>query len=142
MKSVALFAVLTLATATSARARDIKTGVATQITGTLTVENGSDLFISTRDFIAVDQRYPATHIGVWPCEPKSSGHYESLLKVARTGQQVTIRGFFRPITGRAAVGMDIPYAFCLTEQRGSRRAKDAVCLSLGFFSQLHINTSK
>ena len=85
-KLAALLTVLTLATAVGACAKDIKKGTSTQITGTLTVENGSDLFISTGDFIAADKRYPVTHIGVWPCEQKSSGHYQTLLKTAGTGK--------------------------------------------------------
>ena len=113
--SAALFVILAVITAASAGARDIKTGVPTQITGTLTVENGSDVFISTGDFLVTDKKYPATHIGVWPCEQRANGHYQSLMKLAGTRKQVTIRGFFRPITGRAAIGMEVPYAFCLSE---------------------------
>jgi hypothetical protein len=113
-KPMTLLAVLALTMSTDVSGRDIKTGVTTQITGTLTAENDS-LYISTSDFILADKRYPATHIGVWPCEQKSNVHYNSLLKVAGTKKQVTIRGFFRSISAKAAEGMDVPYAFCPTE---------------------------
>ena len=101
--TVAILAVLVATSIASIAsiARDIKTHVTTQITGMLSVENGSDLFISTSDFIVGDKKYAAKNIGIWPCEQESNGHYQSLLKSAGSGKQVTIRGFFRPITGRA-----------------------------------------
>jgi hypothetical protein len=112
--TVAVLAIFAITSSVSS-ARDIKTHVPTEITGILSVENGSDVFISTSDFIVADKKFPAKHIGIWPCEEKANGHYQSLIKSTGSGKQVTIRGFFRPITGKAAVGMDVPYAFCLTE---------------------------
>jgi hypothetical protein len=87
----------------------------TQITGTLTLENADDLFVTTDDFIVADQKFAAKHIAVWPCEQGTQSRYESLKKLANTGKQVTIRGFFRPITGRAGIGIAVPFAFCLTK---------------------------
>jgi hypothetical protein len=114
-KLVTLYAILTMAIASSVDAKNIKTYGPTQITGTLTLENADDLFVTTDDFILADRKFPAKHIAVWPCEQGTQSRYDSLKKLANTGKQVTIRGFFRPVTGRAGIGMAVPFAFCLAK---------------------------
>jgi hypothetical protein len=49
-----------MAIASSVDAKNIKTYGPTQITGTLTLENADDLFVTTDDFILADQNFSSS----------------------------------------------------------------------------------
>ena len=112
---MALFGVLTVAITSIVAASEIKDNTPTQITGTLSLEKGVDLFVTSDDFIVSDRKYPVKHIVVWPGRDEKHSRYESLKKLAGTGKRITIRGEFHAITGRAAEGMAVPFSFWLLE---------------------------